>query len=332
MLRNSLLVVLIGVMLATCSFAGDLTPELKQKADMVFQGFDDTIMRINSGVCRITGKTVEPGGNVINDDILIAFDYNKHFYRFDNGKLKRTLLTLDYFYEVWHPDTYGMSVKRSPASDPKATSVFCFLVDIQGVFCFVPVGSHKPYDYQKKSKFHKKNDSEKRINYEELTNGLIKVSTEIPKIALTAEYFINKNNGYTMQQIKMSNGYTQDISWKNINQTWVPVAYVFKSGADFGVEWKIEWEQVNEKVDPKFFDLEEIVGDQEEGIPMFSEELGSPAIIIGQVGKGVTSIIDDQPKARYSYFRYFLITAGLIMMLIGLGKMAYDRWIRKSQI
>jgi hypothetical protein len=60
------------------SFAAELTTNLKQKADILLYSIDDTIMQINSGVCRITGKTVEPGGNVINDDILIAFDYNKN--------------------------------------------------------------------------------------------------------------------------------------------------------------------------------------------------------------------------------------------------------------
>jgi uncharacterized membrane protein len=326
MLRKFLLMAVVDVVLSINLFATELTPELKQKADMVFHGVDDTIMRINSGICRITGKTVEPGGNVINDDILIAFDYNNHFYRFDNGNLKKTLLTPDYFYEVWHPNDYAMSVKRSSAAAPDATSMFCLLVDIQNVFRFVPVGSHKPYAYQQ-LRFHKQN-KEKITNYKELAKGLIKVTTEVPIIGITSEYLVNGNKGYTVEHIEMSNGYIRDISWKNINKTWVPVAYVFKSGSDFSVEWKIEWEQVNEKVDPLFFSLEEMVGDQGGGIPMFSEELGDQSILIGQVGKGVTSTT-DQPKIKYPYLRYILITTGLILIVVALIKMAYDRWTKK---
>jgi hypothetical protein len=326
-MRYFLLAVLLGTTLVVNSSAAELTPDLKQKAEMVFHGFDDTIMRLNSGICRITGKTVEPGGNVINDDILIAFDYNNHFYRFDNGNLKKTLLTPDYFYEVWHPNDYAMSVKRSSVAAPEATSVFCLLVDIQNVFRFVPVGPHKPYAYQQ-LRFHKQN-KEKITNYKELANGLINVTTEVPTIGITSEYLVNGNNGYTVEHIEMSNGYIRDISWKNINKTWVPVAYVFKSGSDFSVEWKIEWEQVNETVDPLFFSLEEMVGDQGEGIPMFSEELSSLPIVIGRVGKGVTSTT-DQPKIKYPYFRYILIITGLILMFIAFMKMLYDRWSKKD--
>jgi hypothetical protein len=313
-------------MLTVNSFAADLPLELKQKADMVFYGFDDTIMRINSGICRITGKTVIPSGEVINDNILIAFDYANHFYRFDNGNLKKTLLTPDYFYEVWHPNAYGMSVKRSPAAAPDATSIFCLLVDIQNIFCFVPVGPHKPLAYQH-SKLHTQNREIMKTHYEELPNKLVKISTEATQSGIITDYIFNKNNGYIIQQIKKNNGYISDISWKNINQTWVPIAYVFKSGLNFSVEWKIEWEQVNEKVDPNFFNLEEMVGKQEEDVPILSAELGEPPIIIGRVGKGVTSII-DQPKTKYPYLRSILIIAGLILIFISLCKMFYDRYKR----
>jgi hypothetical protein len=221
----------------------------------------------------------------------------------------------------------------------KVSTVFCDFIDIQHLFCFVPVGPHKPYDYQN-SVFHKQIEKFKILNYEDITNDLASVTIEYPnpynyEVPLTAKFVANKTNGYTVQHIEYNCGYIKDISWKNINQTWVPVAYVFKSGSDFSVEWKIEWEQVNEKVDSQFFSLEEMVGDQEdkfsryEGIPMFSEELGSPPIIIGQVGKGITSTI-DQPKTKYLYFRYILITTGLILMFIAFIKMIYDRWKKKD--
>jgi hypothetical protein len=59
-----LLVVLLNTILVVDLFAAELTPDLKQKADILLRGIDDTIMRINSGVCRIVGETVRPGGEV----------------------------------------------------------------------------------------------------------------------------------------------------------------------------------------------------------------------------------------------------------------------------
>jgi hypothetical protein len=273
---------------------------------------------------------------------LIAFDYHKHFYRFDNGKLIRTLLTPDFYYELWKPGEHNASVKRSPATDMKVSSAFCEIIDIQNLFVFVPVGVHKPYKYQN-SDFHKQIEKFKILNYEDMANDLASVTIEYPNPynydpPFTATFIVNKTNGYTVQHIEYNNGYVKDISWKHINKTWVPVAYVFDSGSEdpnfSSVEWKIEWEQVNEKVDPLFFNLEEMVGEPEEfswfeGIPMFSDELGDQSILIGQVGKNVTSIT-DQPKIKYPYFRYILITTGLILIVIALIKMVYDRWKKKG--
>lgn len=328
------LLILWCVSSACQSHAADLPPDVQRKADQVFLGFDDTLMRINSGICRITGKTTKPSGkvikDVINDDILIAFDYNAHFYRFDNGDLKRTLLTPEFFYEVWHPNTSQVSVKRSSASAPEATSIFCHLVDIQDVFRFVPVGPHKPYAYQQ-SAFHENNRGIIKSHYEDLPNGIVRVTTKTPPSVIIpefTEYLINTNNGYTVQHIKRSVGYVFDISWKSINQTWVPVAYVFKSGeqfGNFGVEWKIEWEQVNGKVDPKFFSLDEMLADQEDGAIMLSEELGSPPLIIGKVGKGATPLSYMSLPNKYHRLRFWLVAVGTVLIIFALGKMWYDR-------
>jgi hypothetical protein len=278
---------------------------------------------------------VRPGGRIVNDDILIAFDYHKHFYRFDNGKLIRTLLTPEHYYELWNVDEHNASVRRSSVTDLKVSSVFCDFIDIQNLFCFVPVGPHKPYDYQN-SVFHQQIQKLKVLNYKEVVGDIANVTIEYPnpynyEVPLIATFAVNITNGYTVQHIEYNCGYTKDISWKNINKTWVPVAYVFECGSDmnFSVEWKVEWEQVNEKVDTQWFNLEEMVGDREESIPMLSAELGEPPIIIGRIGKGVTSIM-DQPKAKYPYMRSILIIAGLIMMFIAFLKMAYDRWNKKD--
>ena len=333
MFRNVLLMFFCCTISTSHMFAADLSQESQRKADIALRGFDDTIMRINSGICRITGKTIETNGNVINDDILIAFDYGAHCYRFDNGNLKRTLLTPEFYYEVWHPNTQGVSVTRSPASNPEVTSIHCSFVDIQSVFRFTPVGPKRPFSYQQ-SDFHQKIGEIIKTGYEELPNGLVRIMTDIPlpptAPKIYTEYIINTNEGHIVQQIKVSIGYTFDVSWKNINQTWVPVAYVFDSGQNFGVEWTIEWEQVNEKVDPKYFCLEEMLADQEDGALMLSDELGTGTIIIGRVGGGhepITDFLSEEFKpGSYSPFRNIFMYLGVCLIILALGKKAYDYW------
>jgi hypothetical protein len=327
-----LTVLVCNVILPVNLSADELPVELKNKADLTLQGFDDTIMRINSGICRITGTTVRPGNEIVNDDILIAFDYSNHYYRFDNGKLIRTLLTPDFYYELWGVNEPAASVRRSSVSDIKVSNGRCDFIDIQSLYCFVPVGTHGPNGYQK-SVLHRQIKQLKKLDYKDNVNGLTSVTFEFPNPynydpPLTATYFINKTNGYTVQHIEYNCGYIMDISWKNINQTWVPIAYVLKTKSNFNVEWKIEWEQVNEKVDAKFFDLDEMVADRTEDVPMLSEELDSP-IIIGKIGKDSKPLV-EQPQ-RLQYIRLFLIIAGLVLLFIGISKKGYDRWKQKKK-
>jgi hypothetical protein len=335
MKRLSLSVIISCVLLATPLFSAELSPELREKADHALQSLDDTIMRINSGICHITGKTIMPEGDVIDDDIMIAFDYGANCYRFENGDLKRTLLTPEYFYEVEDLNTDRVSVRRRSASDPQSRSWPCHHIDVRNIFRYVPLGPYKPNDYQE-SEFHLQNKEIIKVGYEELADGLIKVTTVTPPTASFTEYreyFLDKNNGYTVRQIKRSVGYSYELSWEKINQTWVPVSYVFDSGTRygiFGVEWKIDWEQVNEKVDETFFDLEEMLADQEHDAYMYSEELGSPATFVGKVGNNEDWARKPLPETaspskNVSFFRYFLVAAGLTMILLALGKKFYDK-------
>jgi hypothetical protein len=308
--------------------ANELPVDEKRKADLVFQGVDDMIMSLNSGICRITGTTIRPGGERINDEILIAFDYSKQLYRFDNGVRARTLLTPEYYYEVWNLNTLYVSIERSLAAEPHVSPHPNF-VDIRALFMFVPVGPHRPNDYI--SLIHQKIDLFKSVNYEKISNDLVKIKKEFPNpegyaVPLSAEFIVNIANGYTVQHIEYSCGYKMEISWKQINKVWVPIAYVQKSNEGFGVEWKIDWEVTNKNIPSQYFLLEELVADQE-FVPVISRELGNP-VQIGTLGKEGTSII-DQPKIKYPYFRYFLITTGLILIVVALIKMAYDRWTKK---
>ncbi|MDR1382876.1 MAG: hypothetical protein LBJ67_03370 [Planctomycetaceae bacterium] len=143
---------------------------------------------------------------------------------------------------------------------------------------------------------------------------------------LKHKYWISKKQGYSIIKAVFNNIDTVELSWEKKNKTWVPVAFKLSSTQPYSAEWKIDWASVNEKVPDPYFDLNSL---SEKQIPIFSDELGT-SIQVGKLGKGVESVA-DQPKAKYFYFNYILITAGIIMILIGLAKMGYDRWVRSFQ-
>ncbi|MDR0704766.1 MAG: hypothetical protein LBF88_07225, partial [Planctomycetaceae bacterium] len=120
MLRHFLLMVVAGVVLSINSFATDLTPELKQKAEMVLQGMDNTRLSLNSGICYVTRMTQNKNDIITNDKCLAVFDYNKNFYRFDveghKGSAK-TLRTSDYYYSTIKLEKEYEDVFRSSVND-----------------------------------------------------------------------------------------------------------------------------------------------------------------------------------------------------------------------
>ncbi|GHT15525.1 hypothetical protein FACS1894170_13050 [Planctomycetales bacterium] len=301
-------------------------------------GVDDTVLRINAGVCRIRGKTESPSNNVINDDIFIAFDYQSHLYRFDNGDRGRSLFTHDTYYQVWGVASPSVSIDKSSAANPNISGRLNY-IDIQSAIFFVPVGPPKrPYSYLN-SVLRKKDF--KCLEYQEFPNGLIHIKVELPRwgemLADTQTYTVDTKNGYTLRGLEHSFGYVREISWENINNTWVPVSYVMgikkdsraeKQGTKMSVNWKIDWEQVNEKVDPKYFDLKEIVADLgdpdlEQDIPIYSQELGQ-LLRIGSVGKDSVIEFEDL-KHGYNYLNLTLVTIGGLLVFIPLCKMYYDR-------
>lgn len=181
----------------------------------------------------------------------------------------------------------------------------------------------------------------KKIGYEEISSRVIKVTTVEPpgdaKWKFLFEYYIDIQNGYTVNHIDMTalglTGYSihqeRDITWKNINNTWVPSAYTFRSyhtgidpdKAHITVDWKIEWENVNEKIDPSLFELDEMLADLDGNAAMFTNELGSSPVLLG-----VHEVNDsfESPKIwtdQHFWFRGVFISVGIFFIVIGLCRM-----------
>jgi len=316
----------------------DVPLDVQKKGEFVLRGVDDMIMRINSGICRITGKTIRSGGETgvetIQDDIMIAFDYHNRLYRFDNGVRIRTLLTPDFYYEAWNVAEHNPSVTRFSASEPKVSGLANF-VDIQGIFTFTPVGPSRHYSYQRYSLHKDLADATiKTIDYSEAANGIAKITTVYPRNdnapTISASFFVDTKNGYTVPRIEVSDIYVMDISWININNTWVPSTYRLKSNSHINVEWKIEWQIVNEKVDEKYFKVEDLAAGIEGTVQMFSSELG-PSIHIGIIPEGEPPFeFADLNKTKPTYWlNRLLFGLSILLILAGLGKMAYDKWRKR---
>ncbi|MBR2693941.1 MAG: hypothetical protein IKE69_06970 [Thermoguttaceae bacterium] len=339
-MARSLKCVIFTVCLA-CSFTIDgsvngLDSALKEKAEQALLGFDDMIMRLNSGECHITGKT--KGGTFnIEDDIAIAFDYSKNCYRFSNGSLKWALLTPDHFYEVWHPDKPGIaSVTRSSASDYKPTSAHCHVIDVQDIFRYIPVGPSKPFDYQE-SDFHRNIRETEVTDYEELPSGLIKIATAEGEgeNQLIREYYIDPKRGYTIPHWELKVVgipyylyQVRDISWKKVNKTWVPTAYNLKGYVSeketdkprTTVDWKIEWKKVNEKIEPALFDVDEMLSDLKYGVTLTTTELGPEEVSLGWIAPDGSLKERHAQREKLSWFRIVFLSVGIIFIAAGLWR------------
>lgn len=310
-----------------------LDQSLQEKADMALQAFDDTLMRLNSGECHITGET-HGGMYNIKDDITIAFDYSKYCYWFSNGSLKWALLNPDHFYEVWHPDEPGTSVTRSSASDYKPKSAHCHVIDVQDIFRYIPLGPNKPFDYQE-SDFHRNIHEIKPTDYEELPSGLIKLVTTEGEggTQVVQEYHIDPSKGYTVPHWELRVigiphyiHQVRDISWKKINKTWVPTAYNLKGylseketdKPSTTVDWKIEWKKVNKKIDPSQFDVDIMLSRLKYGAALRTTELGPEEVSLGRIEPGGSLRDQQSQREKLSWFRIVFFSVGIVFIVGGL--------------
>jgi hypothetical protein len=304
----------------------ELSKEDSQKIQQILHGMDDGRMRLNTGVCRLSGTTII-GNQTTIEDIEIAFDYSKGYYRFDRKGECHSLRTPEYYYEFWHPNNQSSVIERQ-ASSVRVQSHTARPFDIRslGFFSFIGTYWNREYEPDVRQKLFQ----DRPISYEALSEGLILVTMErTPEISnvplMKRKYWISPKQGYSIVRADYDGIDIYEISWKKTNDIWVPITFTLNSTQSYSAEWKIDWLYVNKNVPLDYFDPSAL---SDKVVMLVSQELGTP-VIIGQVGKGVTSII-DQPKIKYPYFRYILIITGLILMFIAFMKMIYDRWKKKD--
>jgi hypothetical protein len=306
------------------------------KLDFILRGMDDTRLSLNSGICYVTRMTQNGSDIVTNDKCFVVFDYNKNFYRFDveghKGSAK-TLRTSDYYYSTIKLDKEYEAVFRSSVNDLNPIGFTC-LFDIRSTGLFTPSGPYWIFNYQKISE----DIFKRRVDLIEINenDGIIKFvlqakskENQSSPAPAKSTFFVDMKRSYTLVKFedfllsRITNSH--ETSWKQINNQWVPVSFVFTSNQGLSAEWTFDWQSVNEPIPKDYFDPNSL---SEKTKDLFSLELDNKPIRIGIIGKDVVSTA-DQPKIKYPYFRYILITTGLILIVIALIKMGYDRWKKK---
>jgi hypothetical protein len=334
-MRNLGFITIVILLIISSTVKGDVD---LNKVQFILHGMDDIRMKLTSGICHVTRITKNENTIITDDTCLIAFDYRQGFYRFDvQGKdgSAKTLLTPEHYYSTIRlsPEDEFESVFRSSANDMSPIG-FINPFDIRSTGLFTPYGPYWKNTYEQLSQ-----DIFKRlpdlIEIKEQSNGVVsfsfqkKAQTEFPPPVKTTFYVDTKRDYILIKfdDLLLSNlTNSHEISWKQINDQWVPAAFAFSSNQGLTAEWKFEWESVNTNIPQHFFDINSLSDDM---LDLFSRELDGIPIRIGIVGKDVTSI-KDLPKTRYPYMRSILIIAGLILMILAFIKMAYDRWKKKK--
>jgi hypothetical protein len=323
-----LIVFILYLFLATFNDSFAIDDAMKEKITHAFRGMDDSRMRLNSGICHISGTTII-NEEVDTESITIAFDYKKGMYRFDRPDCY-SLRMPEYYYEVWFPNKENSGVTRQKSSE-RTPSWKAKPFDIQMLGYFTLVGPYHQRTYQPDERlvFFE----EIPISYEQLSEDLILLETRRKPLnplvpLLKRRYWLSPKQGYSLLKAEYMDLVTIEMSWTEKNKTWVPTAFKLSSKQNHSADWKIDWEQVNEPVPDKYFIPEQLV---EKPTPVFSSELGE-SIQIGTFGrKDVTPIKImkmDQPKIKYPYTRHILIITGLVLIFISLCKMFYDRYKR----
>jgi hypothetical protein len=339
-----------------------VTEENIKKGEQYLRGMDDARLRINSGVCRISGKTTtittdrpKPKPKVpvkeadrakararvgktvfakkmtFQEDIFIAFDFDQGFYRFDYRDQSRSLLTPEHYYELSDPEAQRPTIIRQLSQDRRETSK-AKPFDIRALGFIGLTGDYWKLDY---SSFIRPTLFEgKLVGYEDLPNGLTHLTYDWTRkhpqaVTIKRDYWISKEKGFSLIRAKYNSGDVIEISWKEINSTWVPVSFQLSNSEQNNfAEWKIDWQLVNEPVPQQYFDPSKL---SEKPVQLYSEEIAGELKRVGMLGGGEVKALTDSPVVAQNTncscrctstppaIRVTLIVAGFMLIAIAIS-------------
>lgn len=326
------LFMLICCLCVSCYCLAEINDTDKQKVRHILIGLDDARMRLNSGVCRI--ETSEGRGipGIVEDDILMAFDYNAKYIRFDLGT-DRSLYTPEYYYEYLDGDHVVSRASRHESES--LLDIRPFDIRMLGLLSLTRNRSIDYTSFEQIQTFKDKPLALKETNgvYELTVERIVEPPPGFESVPVIRKYWIDSNRGFAMVRLEFYDGSdtsravlgTNEISWKEINKTWVPTSLILTDKQDdYILEWTLDWSLVNEPVPESYFDPTLL---SEKDAVFVSLELGDP-IVLGKIGPGreVSGPLVTPEKRDYSLLRYTLMGLGICLIVLALSKKAYDWW------
>ena len=310
--------------------------------ELVF-GIDDSRMRIISGIFTVAGTTIETISgketkNII-EDCYVAFDYSNGFYRFDRNGQGKYLVTPDAVFHRWKnkPGSNVADITQHPRDYGPHTNINPFEIRSLGFFsCNAP---YYDFKYDKYRLFLTKNA--KVLDVKDGVLAYLALQNANPKDRSGAEYpiykfWVDKTHGYTTTQIQVDSFVNSELTWKQIDGVYVPVAFRQKYHslpADQIVEanWVLNWQAVNKTIPSEIFSYKDLIDKNDvEGVLYAgnADRTGTP-VVLEHISSGDSTVI--QKSMTPTNLSKIVMALGLLLIAISLGKKIYDWRSRKSE-
>lgn len=345
MYRASLLL-FFGIALAAnavglpTSSSNNLDAEQIRAANLVLQGFRDSLERLHSGVCRIQGNTIttrtENGHDIIGNepiDCLCAFDFGNGLYRFDRNVRQKDgvirggkfLRNPPYSYVVLGVVADGpiTSIIRNTADSEVNESVNPF--DIRCIGCYPMNGLLVGRSIET---FLQALSSAKLVEFSEETKAVVRVAWLFrpeSRVPSKETYWFDRERGYTLirRECLPSGGnvpykQVEETSWERRGGAWVPIALraddnQLPGKLRMSADWRIVWESVNDNVNKKYFVPDDLAMGQR--VAVFDESLGK-SVLIGYTSDTATQQNAVRMSAEKSRMVLVAVCSALLIILI----------------
>lgn len=344
---TSIVIALKIVILSSASLNSSALSESEVKAaENVIHGVIDSRQRLVSGVCRIHGKNRKSRADSKSSDqgrtedveCFCAFDFARGLYRFDRNVARRDgveqggkfIRTPSHAFELLGkvPELARSAViTRTRPGNSGNGIVAPFDIRIIGLFNLVGAYWERSLDENLKSlsadnfiEFAAESDNVFRLTWKRGNDRLTRYSL-----------WIDTEKGYSWIRWKSTydaNSALIDIlaetGWDEKNGVWVPISMHLKdqqtSIGTTEADWSIEWESVNEPVDSKYFDPQDLAPGTE--VAMYSDEVGEKPIYLGLVGSAPVK----PREVVVSRWRRFCLILTILVVLILLSLIVVRRY------
>lgn len=317
-------------------------PVAETSANEFLLGMDNSRLKLSSGVVRITGKTIESVGEQTNKEItencLVEFDYEQKSMRFDRDGQSVFLQTPQSLFELW-PSPGGdkqSSITQYEVGHTPSVRINPF--DIRNIGFFTCYGSFLRSSYEQNRKAFL---NEMKVIETEQQGRLTSVAL-ISKEATSDNredfsvytIWVDKTKAYSTVRIKVGDLQDSEISWDEKSGVYVPVSFRqrYRSGGlSVDVDWTLTWESVNEPIPQERFTYQSLRRDGDVDGVLYSSNVDAQhrPVAIDHFGStdNEVKLLGGGPNFNVTLC---LLSVGIVLLGLGLGKYAYNNWLRKQ--